>query len=358
MKRAHIVSTGSYLPGQPLTNTDLEELVGPLSPDLLAQVQVERRHWLVNPTTGVHTETNSDMATKAAEQALTFASLSAHDVDLLVLSTSSPDFPLPPMVTLVQEKLGLKRCATIEVRSGCAGSVQALDIARLYLEQGKYHTAVVIGCEAISPILVPLFLHKDPETIRARDRLSVYSFGDGAAAFVLQASDEPGGIHSSSLASVGGDRKPGMTVTAGGSKVPVPGPKERMELRVDFQASGKFTPYILAESLTDILTTSGVSAESIDLCIIPEGNTGYLQEELKEAGLLTPEWVAVSGNIFENLSLVGNTGSAALPLALDYAWKTGHVRQGDQLLILAIETSKWMYAGMTLTWSATPCPIA
>jgi 3-oxoacyl-[acyl-carrier-protein] synthase III len=358
MKQAQIVSTGSYLPGRALTNAYLEELVGPLSPDLLAQVQVERRHWLVDPVTGVHHETNSDMATKAVEQALAHAHLAAEDVEFLVLSTSSPDYPLPPMVTLVQEKLGLRRCAAIEVRSGCAGSVEALDIARMYIEQGKYKTAVVVGCEAISPILVPLFLHKDPETIRVRDRLGIYSFGDGAAAFVLQASESSEGILGSAIACVGGKRKPGMMVTAGGSRVPVPGPKERMELRVDFQASGKFTPHVLAESLTDVLLSSGVSAESIDLCIIPEGNTGYLQEELREAGLLTPEWIALNKKVFENLSLVGNTGSAALPLALDYAWKTGRVRHGDRVMVLAIETSKWIYAGMVLTWSAPPCPSA
>lgn len=360
MKQARIISTGSYLPGDALTNERLAQLVGPLNADLLAQVQVERRHWLVDPLTGQHRETNSDMATQAVKQALELAHLEAEDIDLLILSTSSPDYPLPPMATLVQEKLGLRRCATIELRSGCAGSVEALDIARLYLEQGKYTTAVVIGSEAISPVLVPLFHDKDPDTIRLRDRLSIYSFGDGAAAILLQASESSestAGISGSAMACVGGTRKPGMLVPVGGSATPLLTAKDRMELRVDFQASGKFTPYILTEALTDILVSSGVGAQSIDLCILPEGNTGYLQDELHAAGLLTPEWMALNGKIFENLALVGNTGSAALPLALDHAWKTQRVTAGDRVMLLAIETSKWIYAGMVLSWSAPPCPL-
>ena len=86
---------------------------------------------------------------------------------------------------------------------------------------------------------------------------------------------------------------------------------------------------MLTEALCDVLARSGVSAEAIDVCIIPEGNAGYMVEELKEAGLLTPEWLALEGKIFENLALVGATGSAAVPLALDYAWKTGRVKPGD-----------------------------
>lgn len=359
MPNVRIVSTGSYLPGAALSNFYMENLVGPLSPDLLAQVQVQTRHWLVDPQTGEHRETNSDMAVKAARQALDLAGLAPEDVELLVLSTSSPDYPLPPMVTLVQDKLGLRRCATLEIRSGCSGSAAALDVARRYLEQGAYRTAIVIGSEAISPVLVPTFQGKDPDSIRVRDRLGIYSFGDGAGAIVLQAEPErAGGVLGAAMACVGGGKKPGMIIPGGGTNAPLTKQvlSERlMELRVDFAASGSFTPHVLTEALTDVLQRSGVTADSIDLCIIPEGNTGYLREELAQAGLLTPEWLALDGKVFENLSLVGNTGSAALPLALDHAWKTGTVKPGDRVMLLAIESSKWIYAGMVLTWAAAPC---
>jgi 3-oxoacyl-[acyl-carrier-protein] synthase-3 len=99
-----------------------------------------------------------------------------------------------------------------------------------------------------------------------------------------------------------------------------------------------------------------VDAEDVDMCVIPEGNATYMTDELREAGLLTPEWTALEPKIFENLSLIGATGSAAVPLAMDYAWKTGAVKEGDMVMLLAIETSKWKYAGMVFPWTAAPVP--
>jgi 3-oxoacyl-[acyl-carrier-protein] synthase-3 len=125
-----------------------------------------------------------------------------------------------------------------------------------------------------------------------------------------------------------------------------------VDLKVDIVESGKFTPYVLTEALTEVLRAVGMSAEEIDVCLIPEGNAGYMVEELKEAGLLTPEWRALEGKIVENLTLVGATGSAAVPLALDHARRTGEVKTGDMVMLLAIETSKWKYAGNVLRWTA------
>lgn len=361
MKQVQVVSTGSYLPGEPITNEDMERLVGPLPEEILEGIQVKTRHWMIDPATGEHRINNSEMAVKATQQALELAGLEPGQVDLLVLSTASPEYLLPPEVTFVQEKLGLRRCATMEIRSGCAGAVEALDIARLYLERGLYQTAVVIGSEAISPLLVPVFLGKDPSSIRMRDRMNPYNFGDGAGAVVLQARDDGEGILGSAMACIGGDRKPGMQIVGAGTHAPIHQQlRERrlVDLRVDIVESGRFTPYVLTEALAETLERSGIGADSIDLCVIPEGNAGYMTDELRAAGLLTPEWTALESKIFENLAMVGATGSAAVPLALDYAWKTGQVKPGDRVMLLAIETSKWKYAGMVLDWTAAPCSMS
>jgi 3-oxoacyl-[acyl-carrier-protein] synthase-3 len=287
----------------------------------LAGIQVKTRHWMVDPATGKHRESNTQLAHKAAKEALDLAGIPPSEVDLIILSTASPDSVLPPVVTFVQEKLGLERCATIEIRSGCAGAVEALDVARLYLERGLYRTAVVIGSETISPLLVPVFRGVALDSIRMRDRLALYNFGDGAGAVVLRAFDDgPGDVRGSALACVGGAKKPGMQIVGGGTHAPIHEQlkaRRFVELRVDVVASGKFTPHVLTEALREVLRQSGVTAESVDLCVIPEGNAGYMTEELRAAGLLTPEWLALEGKIFENLALVGATGSAAAPLALD-----------------------------------------
>jgi 3-oxoacyl-[acyl-carrier-protein] synthase III len=354
MTDVHITSTGAYLPGEPLTNADLEQLVGPLPEDILEGIQVKERYWMIDPETGEHRISNSQMATEAARIALDRAELEADQIELLVTSTASPDYHLPPMVTLVQEALGLQRVATLEIRSGCAGFVEALDVARLYLERGDYKNAVVIGSEAISPLLVPVFRGKDPDRIRMRDRMNPYNFGDGAGAVVLQPG-EGDGFLGSAIASVGGDRAAGMQVIGGSTHAPLHEQLEAkllVELKVDVVASGEVTPHVLTEALTAVLERSGLRAEEIDLCVIPEGNAGYMVVELEEAGLLTPEWIALKDKIYENLTWVGATGSAAVPIALDDAWKNGRMKPGDKVMVLAIETSKWKYAGMVFPWTA------
>lgn len=359
MKRVKIIGTGSYLPGEPITNADMERLVGPLPEDILEGIQVGQRYWMVDPATGEHRENNSTLAYNAVRQALDRAGVGPEEVELLVFSTASPDYLLPAMVNFVQEQLGLERCATVEIRAGCAGAIEALDLARLYLENGTYRTAVVVGSEAISPLLVPVYLGKEPDQIRMRDRMNPYNFGDGAGALVLRADEEgEGGILGSAMACIGGKRKPGMQLIGGGTHAPLhqqTKAKRLVDLKVDVVESGRFTPYVLTEGLAEVLRRCNVGVDSIDLCIIPEGNAGYMTDELRAAGLLTPEWVALEGKIVENLAQVGATGSAAVPLALDDAWKTGKIKPGDRVMLLAIETSKWIYAGTVIDWTA-PAP--
>jgi len=187
-----------------------------------------------------------------------------------------------------------------------------------------------------------------------RDRMNPYNFGDGAGAVVLQPGDGDG-ILGSAIGSVGGDRKAGMQVIGGSTHAPLHEQLEAkllVELKVDVVASGEVTPHVLTEALTAVLERSGMRAEEIDLCVIPEGNAGYMVVELEEAGLLTPEWIALKDKIYENLTWVGATGSAAVPIALDDAWKNGRMKPGDKVMVLAIETSKWKYAGMVFPWTA------
>jgi 3-oxoacyl-[acyl-carrier-protein] synthase III len=357
-----MVSTGSYLPGDPITNEEMERYAGPVPEDILEGLQVKTRYWAADPETGEHRINNSEMAVNAINEALELGQVEAGEIGLLVVSTASPEYHLPPTSTLIQDQLGLKSCATIDIRSGCAGAVEALDIARLYLEHGDFDTAVVVGTEAISPLCVAAYYEGGPKSVRMRDRLGIYSFGDGAGAMVLRASEgeDGGGVYgSAAIACVGGERPPGMQVIGGGTFKPIHEQlkaKKLVELKVDVVESGRFTPFVLTEGLQQTLQRAGVKAEDIDHCVIPEGNATYMTDELREAGLLTPEWTELEPKIFENLALVGATGSAAVPIAVDYAWKTGAVKEGDMIMLLAIETSKWKYGGMVLPWTAAPVP--
>ena len=253
-----MVSTGSHLPGDPITNEQVEQLAGGVPEDVLEGLQVKTRHWCVDTETGKHNTSNSEMAYQAVKEALELAGVEPGEVELLVLSTASPEYHLPPTSVFVQEKLGLRACATMDIRSGCAGAVEALDVARMYLERGDYDNAVVVGSEAISPLIVPLFLGQDANRVRMRDKLGIYSFGDGAGAMILKAEEDDGKgiIGSAALACVGGERKPGMQVIGGGTHAPIHEQleaKRLIELKVDVVESGRFTPYVLTEGLKETL---------------------------------------------------------------------------------------------------------
>lgn len=361
MGQVRIVSTGSYLPGDPIDNETIERVAGPLPDEVLEGIQVKTRHWSVDPDTGEHLDSNSGMAAKAVTEALDLAGMDFDEIDLIVVSTASPEYHLPPTSTFIMEKLGRDRMAAVDIRSGCAGAVEAMDFARLQLEHGDFETAVVVGSEAISPLSVPLFVGEDASKVRMRDRLGIYNFGDGAGAIIMKAdaADGEGIMGSSAIACVGGTRKPGMQVIGGGTHLPLAKQREAkrlIELKVDVVESGRFTPFVLTEGLKATLARSGANAADVTHCVIPEGNATYMTDELREAGLLTPEWTELEPRIFENLALVGATGSAAVPLALDYGWKTGAIEKGDLTMLLAIETSRWKYGGIVFPWTADPVP--
>jgi 3-oxoacyl-[acyl-carrier-protein] synthase III len=359
VKPVCIIGTGGYQPGEPITNDVIESLVGPLPDDVMEGISIQRRFWMIDPHTGEHRESNSEMAHKAARRALETAGVEASEVDLMILATGTPDYPLPPTVNLVQDLLGLERCSTLEIRSGGAGGVQGLDIARFYLERGLYETALVIGSEAISPVLAPVYLGKDPNDVRMRDRMPLYMFGDGAGAFLLRTGEE-GGIVGAASSCIGGGRKPGIHSVGGGTHAPLHeqfSQKRPVDLRVDVIGAGDFTPYMVVEALADTLRRSGVSVDSIDLCLIPEGNVGWMLDSLKAAGLETSDWVALEGKVFDNLAQMGAVGCAAVPLFLDDAYRNGMVKPGERVMLIGVESTKWIYAGMVVDWTA-PVPDA
>jgi 3-oxoacyl-[acyl-carrier-protein] synthase-3 len=303
MKRpVHIVSTGGYSPGEPITTEEIEKLVGALTPELLEGISIKQRFWMIDPKTGAHKESASDAAPEVRSRRWT-RWLEGEDVDMMVLATGTPEYPLPPTVNLVQEKMGLEKCFTLELRSGGAGGVQGLDIARYYLENGIGKTAVVIGVEAISPAMVPIFLGKSIDSIRMRERLPLYMFGDGAGAMVLQSrEDGPPGLLGAASASIGGTRKPGIWAIGGGSHAPVHEQiKARRfpELRVDVVEAGKYTPHMITDALAETLARGGVPVESVDWCMIPEGNVGWMLDALK-ASVCAPRVGRARGKIFDN----------------------------------------------------------
>ncbi|MGW5107460.1 3-oxoacyl-ACP synthase III family protein [Nocardia sp. NPDC004123] len=359
MPSAQIIGTGGFQPGDPIDNATIEKYVGPLPEDVLSGLTIEQRFWMIDPETGEHHDSNSGMAYKAAVRALETAGIEAAEVDLMILATGTPDYTLPPSVNLVQERLGLESVTTLEIRSGGAGAAHGLDLARTYIEQGIVTTALVIGVEAISPAIAPVFLETEPHKIRMRDRMPLYMFGDGAGAIVLRAG-ESGGLRRGAARAIGGSRKPGIWAIGGGTHAPLlqqQRSKKLVDLKVDVVGAGDFTPVMVSEALTHTLAAAGLAAADTDWCLIPEGNAGWMLDSMREAGVQTAEWEALEGRIFDNLAMTGACGCAAVPLFLDDGWRNGQIQPGHRVAIIGVEATKWMYAGIVCDWTA-PTPAA
>jgi 3-oxoacyl-[acyl-carrier-protein] synthase-3 len=355
-----ILSTGRHVPGDPLDNAMLEKYIGPLPDDILEGIQVKTRHWMTDPATGEHTISNSRMAERAARQALGRADVEPAEIDLIVTCTATPEYMLPNVATTLQHYLGLESVAAIEIRGACAGWVQALDLARRQLADGTVRTALVVGSDVASPLMTPVFLNKDPESVRMRDRLTLYTFGDGAGAVVMRA--EPAEVSADDFtyvnSCVGGLRGPGMEIIGGGTDVSQAEQLRRrqlIQLKIDVPGTSKFGPQVFVRAIQEMARRDGRVLGEFDAIVLPEGNADYFADEYQAAGLSDEDNQALTGRIVENLAEVGATGSAAVPLSLDAGWTTGRIRPGDRIVLLGIEASRYIYTGLSMTWSA-PSP--
>lgn len=353
-----LIGTGGYLPGEPIDNARIESLAGALPEDVVADIGIQARHWIVDPASGAHREGATDMAVAAADRALAAAGVGAEQVDLLVVATATPEYPLPPMANLLQERLGTGVCTTWDLRSAGAGAVQAIEQARLHLLAGSSRTALVIGVEATSPALVPIYQGKDPGKVRIRDRIPMYMFGDGAGAVVLQreeSSHRGGGILASTSAAIGPDRPPGIQVVGGGTHAPIHeqvAARRLITLKVDVVSAGHFAPSLVAEAIGETLEAAGVGAESVDVCVVPEGSSGWMQEAFDEGVVTRDEWAKVSGRFVDSLATRGALGCAGPLICLDDAVRSEGIAPGSKVLLVGIESTKWVYAGVLLDWPA------
>lgn len=350
-----VIGVGSHLPGEPVGNDVVERLVGPLPADVAAEVSIETRYWLIDPATGEHRDSNSRMAAKAARAALDSADIDAGEVDLLVLATATPEYPLPPTANLVQDLLGVGHCATVELRSAGAGAVQGIEIARLYLASGAYRTALVIGSEATSPALAPIFLGVPAEKVRIRDRIPAYMFGDGAGAVLLRRVDgAAGGLLGGAAGAVGPGRPPGIQVVGGGTHAPIhvqQAARRLVTLTVDMVAAGRFAPVLVADAIGETLARCGAAPDTVDVCVVPEGNAAWMRGALAGADLTRNEWQRVGGEFVDSLHRRGALGSAGPLVCLDDAWRDGRLKPGQRALLVGIEASKWLHAGVLVDWT-------
>jgi 3-oxoacyl-[acyl-carrier-protein] synthase-3 len=305
---SRILGTGSYLPEKRLTNADLAAE--------LAQQGVETSdEWIVERT-GIRSrhfaadnQGSSDLATEAARKALAAAGISADDLDLIIVATSTPDMVFPSVATMVQHKLGTAGCPAFDVQAVCSGFIYALTIADSMIQSGSAKRALVIGSEVFSRIL------------DFKDRTTCVLFGDGAGAVVLEASEKPG-ILAADLHADGKHKDilcvPGHVNKGGILGDPV--------LKMDGQAVFKLAVGVLEETARASLAKANLTDADIDWLIPHQANIRIMQSTAKKLKMSTDKVVVT-------VDQHGNTSAASIPLALDTAVRDGRIQRGQTLML-------------------------
>ncbi|SSY70988.1 beta-ketoacyl-ACP synthase III [Alysiella crassa] len=306
MTHAKILGTGSYLPANRVSNTDLAQRVDTSDEWITTRTGIKARHIVAEH------EKTSDLATEAARRALAAAQVSPDEIDLIVLATTTPDMQFPATATIVQQKLGIAGCPAFDVQAVCAGFMYALVTADAYIKSGMAKKALVIGADVFSRIL-------DWE-----DRATCVLFGDGAGAVVLGASEERGIIHSRLHAD--GNYLNLLNCPAQMSDGNIMGSPF---VKMDGQGVFKFAVKQLSAVADEVLQESNYTKEQVDWLIPHQANRRIIEATAKHLGLSMDK-------VILTVDEHANTSAASIPLALDAGVRDGRVQRGQTLLLEGI----------------------
>jgi len=305
---SRIIGTGRYLPERVLTNADLEKMVDTTDEWIRARTGIERRH------IAAEDEATCDMAESAARRAMKAAGVTAKDIGMVVVGTTTPDQVFPNVGCLLQERLGIHGCAAFSVEAACTGFIYALGIADKFIRTGEITTALVIGAETISRM------------VDWTDRTTCVLFGDGAGAVVLQADDEPGII--STHLHADGKYKDLLYFPSGVSKKSKDFLSGNDTLVMRGNEVFKVAVSTLGRIVDETLAANDLDKHDIDWLIPHQANMRIIQATAKKLDMPMDRVIVT---VHEH----GNTSTASVPMALDLAVRDGRIQRGDLLLLEA-----------------------
>ena len=312
MTRAKIVSVGAYAPKRIVTNADLEKMVETNDEWIVQRSGIRERH------IADETEATSDLALKAAQQALERANLVPDDIDFIAVGTTTPDMFFPTVGNILQHRLGCKRVGSVDMLAACAGSVYSLSIGAQFIQTGKYRRVLCVGAETLSKIT------------DFTDRGTCVLLADAAGAAVLEASTDESGLIDFDLYS-DGQYWDLLYMPGGGARNPAT--HETVDKGMHFaKMKGaevfKVAVRMFAECTEAILSRNGFTADDVNLFIPHQANLRIIEAAAKRVNLPMKR-------VFVNVDRYGNTGAASVYVALEEALAGGRIKKGDLILIAA-----------------------
>ena len=306
---SRIAGTGSYLPEKILTNADLEKMVDTDDQWIRDRTGIEERH------IAAEGETTSSMGVIAAQRAMEAAGVTAADLDLIILGTTTPDFIFPSSACLIQEKLGALGIPAFDVNAACSGFVFALGIADKFIKSGSVKTALVVGSETLTRM------------VDWTDRKTCVLFGDGAGAVVLKADAETG-ILSTHLHADGSKKHLLYSPVGVSAGFKLDEPNAGVRVMMAGNDVFKYAVKALDSVVEETLLANGIDKSDLDWLIPHQANLRIIEATAKR--LQMP-----MDRVIVTVDKHGNTSSGSVPLALDAAVRSGRIKRGQLVLLEA-----------------------
>ena len=321
MPYAHITGWGMAVPDKILTNDDLSKIVD------TNDAWIRDRTGIGERRIAAENESAATLALSASLKALKVANLRPTDIDLIICSSSSPEYIFPATACLVQDELGATKAGAFDLLAACSGFIYATNMAAQAIRSGSIKNALVIGTETLSRF------------VDWTDRNTCILFGDGAGAFVLQASERPGGVYSAVMHSdgSGGDL---LILPGGGSKHPATEATVQQGkhfIEMDGKGVFRFATRVMAQATREALDAAGMELEEIDWIVPHQANIRIIEAAARGLKMSMDKFIV-------NLEKYGNTSTASIPIAAVEAVEKGQIKPGDKLVLVGF--------GAGLTWGA------
>ena len=321
MPYAHITGWGMSVPEQVLTNDELAQRVDTSDKWIREMTGIRERHIAKDR------EYPSTLAVTASVQALNVANLKPPDIDLIICATSSPEYIFPATACLIQDQLGASKAGAFDLSAACTGFIYAINMGAQAIRSGSIKNALIIGTETLSRF------------VNWEDRKTCILFGDGAGAFVLQASDIPGGVLSAVMHSdgSGGDL---LMLPGGGSHYPASEQslrEGRQFIHMDGREVFRFATRVMGQAAREALDLAGLTTDDVAWIIPHQANFRIIETAAKYLKMPLERFVI-------NVDRYGNTSTASIPIATVEAFDKGMLKNGDKIVLVGF--------GAGLTWGA------
>lgn len=326
-RKPAILGTGKCVPKQVVTNADWAKIVDTSDEWITTRTGIKTRYFSDDKTAA------SDLGTVAAQQALEMASVSASDVDLIIVGTVTPDYPFPSTACIIQNNIGNTKGAGFDQEAGCSGFLYGLTIAEQFIITGKCRYILVIGVECLSKVT------------NMTDRNTCVLFGDGAGvALVGPSPNGESGILGTYIKS-DGSLADLLKQPAGGSRLPASHNTVEQNLHTIYMEGNKIFPLAvrsMEEAATTLLEQLNISISEVKLVISHQANLRIIQSLQKR--LEIPD-----EKLFVNIDRYGNTSAASIPIALDEVVRDKKIEKGD-LILLASFGAGFTWASAVIRW--------